>query len=95
MSDPNVEIVGYQVDFEELQLGLFLFNHSVCRTTLSIEAREFSDLHKGPVFSDRKTGTSDCPGHCMHRDDLEACPARCECAYIRETLQLVQTWPKC
>ena len=28
LSDPQLRIVGYQVDFDKLKAGLFLFNHS-------------------------------------------------------------------
>jgi len=94
LADPAVELVGYQSFLEELELGLFLFNHSDCGTTLAIPAGEFADLHDGPVFSERLTGTDACAGLCQQRRSLEPCPNRCECAWVREVLQVVRAWPK-
>jgi G:T-mismatch repair DNA endonuclease (very short patch repair protein) len=34
LDDPDIVIVGYQVHFEDLTEGLFLFNHT-CRGTLT------------------------------------------------------------
>ena len=93
LADPDVVLVGYQVDFEALQLGLLLFNHH-CRTTLSLEAGIFRSLYNGPVFQRKASGAPDCPGHCVHRDNLERCPVECECTYIREILQVIRAWPK-
>ncbi len=93
LDDSDVTLVGYQVDFEALHLGMILFNHR-CRTTMSMDAGLFRDLHSGPVFTKRATGSESCPGHCVHRDNLERCPVECECAYIREILQIIRAWPK-
>ncbi len=93
LGDPDVTIVGYQVDFEALHLGLLLFNHA-CRTTLAIEAGQFRDLYDGPVFKKKRTESPDCPGYCVHRDNLERCPVECECAYVREIIQILRAWPK-
>ncbi len=93
LDDPDVAIVGYQVDFEALHLGLVLFNHA-CRTTLSLEAGLFRDLHDGPVFRRKANGAPECPGYCVHRDNLERCPVECECSYVREILQVIRGWPK-
>jgi len=96
MSDPTVEVVGYQVNFGNLQAGLFLFNHGIgkCRTTLAIPAGDFLDLHKGPIFKERLLGTPECGGECLHRDTLRPCPARCECSFVRDVLTEVVHWPK-
>ena len=93
LSDPTLHLVGYQVHFEELSAGLFLFNHS-CGTTLSVQAKEFQDLYSGPMFAERLTGTEECQGSCLHEDDLRPCPAKCECTYVREVLQVISSWPK-
>ena len=89
MKDPDLEIIGYQVHFEELSAGLFLFNHS-CNGTLSLEANAFFDLYDGPIFSERKTGSDECEGHCLHRLDLDPCPAKCECAFVRDIIQTIK-----
>jgi len=94
LSDDDIGLVGYQVDFEELALGLFLFNHSACQTTLAIRADLLKDLYLGPVFKDRRTGQKDCPGYCLKRTQLSACPAECECAWVRRLLQVIRRWPK-
>ena len=93
LRDPDLVIIGYQVSFDDLNEGLFYFNHS-CKTTLAIYAREFVDLYQGPIFSIRATGTEDCPGHCLHKSVLKPCPAKCECAFVREVIQIIRHWPK-
>jgi hypothetical protein len=89
LDDPGVQCIGYQVDFGELIAGIFLFNHS-CWGTLGIEVSAFRDLYDGPVFQNRATGTDECPKHCLHENDLEACGAKCECAFVREILQIIR-----
>lgn len=91
LNDKEIVIVGYQVHFEELMLGLFLFNHG-CKTTLSLSADLFIDLYDGPVFSERVIGTEKCPGFCLDQSNLSPCPASCECAYVRETMQIIKNW---
>jgi hypothetical protein len=93
LSDPNIELVGYQVHFEALTTGLLYFNHS-CKGTLAFYADDFMDLYDGPVFTERATHGDDCPGHCLHKDNLEPCLAKCECASVREVLQIVKDWEK-
>lgn len=89
LDDPNVIIVGYQPHFDTLTEGLFLFNHS-CRGTMSIQAGAFRDLYNGPVFQNRLTGTDSCPGYCLHKNELKPCPSQCECAYVREIIQVIR-----
>ncbi len=93
LSDPDIELVGYQVHFQDLQTGLLLFNHS-CHTTLALAVEAFRDLYRGPVFQERATGGAGCPGYCTHRGELRPCLAHCECAYVREILQIVRNWKK-
>jgi hypothetical protein len=90
LQDSSLEIIGYQVNFAELMGGVFLFNHS-CKTTLGLEVGAFEDLYKGPVFEEALVGTDNCPGHCLHEDSLKPCPAKCECAFAREIIQLFKT----
>jgi hypothetical protein len=93
LAESNLKVIGYQVHFEELTAGLFLFNHS-CLTTLAVPAARFQDLYQGPVFTERATGSSQCPQYCLHQEELTACPAHCECAYVREIIQIIRNWPK-
>jgi len=94
LADPSIRLVGYQVHFKQLELGLFLFNHLSCGTTLTLPAESFLDLGSGPVYSDRRTGEEDCPAYCLRVENLSPCPAKCECAYIRDVLQVILGWPK-
>jgi len=86
-------LIGYQSDFKELEAGLFLFNHS-CKGTLAIEAGEFADLYDGPIFSGRAIGSYECPDYCRRKDKLKPCTVKCECAYVREIMQIVKDWAK-
>ncbi len=94
--DPCVVLVGYQASFVEFSAGLFLFNHMVagCNTTMGIPAGDFFDLYAGPMFEGRKCGSKECPGFCLNKEELRSCPVQCECAFVREVLQVVMEWPK-
>lgn len=94
LADDDLDLVGYQVNFDELELGLFLFNHRICKTTLSIRANLLQGLYTGPVFKERRRGQKDCPGYCLKSTELEGCPAECECAWVRGLLQIIRQWPK-
>ena len=94
LEDADIDLVGYQVDFEDLSLGLFLFNHLTCKTTLAVHASLFKDLHTGPVYLERKTGQTECPGYCLRTPELVPCPTECECAWVRSLLQIIREWPK-
>ncbi len=93
LGDPDIELIGYQSNFRTLSAGIMLFNHS-CKGTLGLSVEDFEDLYKGPIFEERYDGGPDCPNHCMHQGNLKPCPAQCECAYVREIIQILKTWPK-
>lgn len=92
LGDGAIKLVGYQVQMGRLETGYFLFNHvhKGCGSTISIAAGEFFDLYQGTVFRTSKFGGVECGGHCLHAQDLDACPAECECAFVREVLQIVR-----
>ncbi|MBU1044188.1 MAG: hypothetical protein KJ915_07305 [Candidatus Omnitrophica bacterium] len=94
LADPQIKLHGYQADSEDLVAGLFLFTHSDCGTTMAIKAKEFTDLYSGPIFETRKTGSSECPKYCLFKDELRSCSVKCECAYVREVLQIIKNWNK-
>jgi hypothetical protein len=94
LHDDSLHLVGYQVDFERLSLGLLLFNHRACGTTLAVRAGEFRDLYDGPVYERHAHGEAPCPEYCLNRSELGRCPAECECAWVREILAIVRGWPK-
>ena len=93
LDDPDVKITGYQANFEFLKEGLFFFNHLHCRSTIAVRTGLFHDLYQGPIFRERKTGEDDCPRYCLRKTEMRACPAKCECAYVREILVIIKTWP--
>jgi hypothetical protein len=96
LSDPVINIVGYQVNFGNLVAGFFLFTHDVpdCGTSMAVEAGQFKDMHDGPIFKKRLTETEKCPGYCLQENCLKPCPNECECAYVRDVIQKVKNWPK-
>jgi hypothetical protein len=94
LEDRNTDLVGYQANFNHLELGYFLFNHLTCESTFAISAGLFIDLHTGPVFGRRMTGTEACQGFCIDREALQPCEVQCECAYVRDILQIIRGWPK-
>ncbi len=89
LNDNNISIIGYQAHFQNLTAGLFLFNHS-CHGTLSLKTGIFTDLYNGPVFQEKVTGSDDCPGYCLYENILDPCPAKCECAFVREIIQILK-----
>jgi hypothetical protein len=93
LEDPGIEITGYQVNFDDLAAGTFLFSHA-CGATLSLSVRYFNGLYEGPIFQERATGSDDCPGYCLYQDQLDKCFARCECAYVRNIIDIIKNWPK-
>jgi hypothetical protein len=96
LSDPYVKLVGYQVNFEDLKAGYFMFNHLAgsCKTTLSLSAGDFFDLYDGPVFRMRSADKPECGKHCFHHGDLKSCPVQCECSFVRDILGVVNQWTK-
>jgi hypothetical protein len=93
LADTRVEIIGYQVDFDDLSAGTFLFSHS-CGAALSLSVRYFNGLYEGTIFTGRITGSHDCPEYCLYPDQLDKCSARCECAYVRNIIDIIKKWPK-
>ena len=94
LQDINTDLVGYQANFSQLELGFFLFNHLTCESTIAIPAGLFIDLYAGPVFARRMTGTEVCQGFCEDMEALQPCDARCKCAYVRDIMQIIRDWPK-
>lgn len=93
LDDAKLSIVGYQVNFAKLGEGYFLFNHS-CGTTLAVEVGKFQTIFNGPIYAERETGGDACLKYCLHVHELRPCPAKCECAYVREIIQIIKNWPK-
>lgn len=87
--DSEIDIIGYQVHFKDLEKGFFLFNHS-CNGTMALQVDAFSDMYSGPIFTDKLTGSDQCLGLCLHKNNLKPCPEKCECAYVREIIQIIK-----
>jgi hypothetical protein len=94
LSDKSLEAIGYQIFFEDLKTGMFLFNHS-CDTTIAMEAEKFLDLYDGPFYTERKSNESrKCPGRCMNENIMNPCSNECRCAFVQELLQIINQWKK-
>lgn len=93
LADRDLEIIGYQVCFDGVKEGLFLFNHT-CETTIALKVHEFDDLYTGKRYDFAATGTDKCSGFCLHMEELKACTAECKYAYVRDIIQIIRKWPK-
>ena len=93
LEDPEIEIVGYHANFDDLLAGTFLFNHT-CGAALSLSVRYFNGLYEGTIFTERATGSDDCPAYCLYQDQLDKCMVRCECAFVRNIIDIIKKWPK-
>jgi hypothetical protein len=91
LSDKKIRVIGYQVFFEDLKFGLFLFNHS-CNTTIAIDTNLLLDLYDGPLFLERKQGSRKCPGRCLNENIASPCSSECRCAFISEIMQVIKNW---
>ena len=92
ISDSQLELNGYKADFEKLEYGLFFFTHqkSGCHSTMAIEVVDFKDLYSGEIYTERKTGSEECPRYCLDKEQLDRCDAICECAFVREIIQIIR-----
>lgn len=94
LSDPNIEVAGYQVFFANLKEGVFLFHHS-CGTTLAVEAADLLDLYEGTFYSERNPVKGrNCPGRCLTENFLSPCSDTCKCAFISKLLDIFKNWEK-
>ncbi|WP_319405320.1 hypothetical protein [uncultured Desulfosarcina sp.] len=93
LKDTALKLNGYKADFEKLEYGLFFFTHlqPECNSTLALEVSDFIDLYKGERYLPRRTGETECPGFCLDKNQLERCDAICECAFVREILQVIRS----
>ena len=91
LADPSLELNGYKADFQKLEYGLFFFTHKIdnCCSTMALEARDFIDLYSGNIYPERKTLSEECPRYCIDGKQLSRCDALCECAFVREIIQII------
>lgn len=83
LRDTSIDFIGYQSFVHEGVLGLFLFNHLPCGTTLALSAKLFADLHGGEIYRSRDEYEEADP-HCLSAASGRACPAECECGFVRK-----------
>ena len=91
LADDALVLDGYSADLEILEQGIFYFTHKIpaCNSTLALEVGDFMDLYPGSRYPEPRTGTPECPGYCLDRDQLARCSATCRNAVVREILQLL------
>lgn len=91
ISDPQLRINGYLAHMDDLELSRFYFTHTKedCHSTLVIQAKHFLNLYSGKRYPERRTGSEECPGYCLDRNELSRCDAMCECAFNREIIQII------
>ena len=92
LCDDSTKITAYEADFKNLDQGTFVFYHSTCGVIFSLQASKFRDLYDGHVYTERKTDTENCPDYCKNPDELKPCQEECECAYVREIIQVISDW---
>ena len=92
LSDPYLKLNGYQICMVDLEYGLFLFTHLVegCFSTIAINIFAFSDLYDGLKYRENRALSPECPRYCIDEQNLERCESLCECAYVREIMQIIK-----
>ena len=97
LSDPKLNLGGYQVHFDDLEGGLFYFSHATkgCGTTMAIPVTDFLSLNDNPLLAKRDEQRCTGSDLCVHHGDLSARrPIKCECSWVRDILKTIRTWPK-
>ena len=96
LSDPTLQLNGYQVHFDDLKGGLFFFTHlqEGCHTTLAIAVTDFLSLQDQPLLAKRDAQLCTGSDFCVHQNDTHPKPVKCECIWVRDILKTIRTWPK-
>jgi len=91
LKDLSVVYKGYQADFDKLEDGVFLFVHDTpdCKNTLALKAGLFFDLYSGERFTHNMLGAPECGAYCLDRESTASCSVKCECAFIRDVIQVL------
>lgn len=92
VTDPQLQIVGYQARFDRPNEGIVLVTHMRpgCRTTLGITVEQLRTLYSGPEHTRRMTGAAECKGLCLENGCLEDCEAPCQMAWVRRIIQFMR-----
>ncbi len=91
LSDSNLVLNGYKADFKDLEYGMFFFTHQTepCHSTMTLMVEDFRDLYSGKTYKEKKALSEECPRYCIDEKQLSRCEALCECAFVREILQII------
>ncbi len=88
LEDNDIKLAGYQINYLNIEKGLFLFNHS-CNTTLAVEVEDFMDLYKGVRYSENKMNKDGCPGYCLDEKELKDCGNTCYYNQVRKLMLII------
>jgi hypothetical protein len=99
LGDSDIRLIGYQPHYKNMEEGLFLFNHLICNSTLSIVSQKFRDLYTGPLYAsskleDEPLNYDDCPDFCLFKNKMKGCLQQCERAFVSEIIQVLTMWGK-
>lgn len=91
LSDPTVQLNGYQVSLKNLETGLLLFTHlnDNCHSTTGVPVTEFLDFYTGERYRENRALSPECPRYCIDEKRFDRCTVHCECAFVREIIQEV------
>ncbi len=91
--DPAIQLIGYQAYPENLNRGLYLFNHE-CGTSLAVHVEKFLDLYQGPKYSLSMLSNNGCPGYCRIENELSDCRLECSCVHFRKIMKIMLSMKK-
>ena len=82
--DPDIESIGMSfLPGQDAFRAYYFFNHTACKTTLTINSEDFAVLIEEPIPSNINAGEDGCPNHCAKKEDLEVCSCECRNAPFR------------
>lgn len=93
LTDPAIELLGYQVDTIHCKDGLILFNHR-CQTTLAIKLSLLGDLCVAKICPHKKNGRGYRPSASLRSKAFPAAPQTDQESHVSEILKIVRAWPK-
>ncbi len=90
----ELELVGYQANFENALEGLILFHHTKkgCNTTIALPVKNLTALEQDlKTLSSFIPETKDCLGYCRDSHNLKDCKNfNCKGRLIRKLIALLQ-----
>jgi hypothetical protein len=90
--DPELSIIGYQVNLKKPSEGLVLFLHSSgdCNSTLGIKVFYFHPIYKKAITDIPIVRPTNCPGYCLDEKNFEKClEFECNGNYVRNLIQII------